>query len=191
MQPKVENGPGRANWGQVTLHLLAAAVLFVSVFLSAALAQTDSPESIRAGESLFRGTTRLANNGPACAACHGVANLPFPSGGTMGPDLTHEYSRIGLVGLQGSLQTLFFPTMIPLFANRPLTTGEQADLLAFLKDADQQQHAGSNPTARFGLAAVLGCVALLGVTWIGGRRRVRSVRHALLKRAMQKRERLS
>lgn len=191
MQPKAENDPGRANWGKATVHLLAAAVLFGSVFLSVGLAQTDSTESIRAGESLFRGTTRFANKGPACAACHSVANLPFPSGGTMGPDLTHEYSRIGLVGLQGSLQTLFFPTMIPLFANRPLTTDEQGKLLAFLKDADKRPVTGGTPALAFGLTAALGCVVLLGVTWMGGRHRVRSVRHALLKRAMPKRERLS
>jgi hypothetical protein len=109
----------------------------------------------------------------------------------MGPDLTHEYSRIGLVGLQGSLQTLFFPTMTPLFANRPLTTDEQGELLAFLKDADQGRYPGGTPTGRFGLVAVIGCLILLGATWMGGRHRVRSVRHALLKRAMQKRERLS
>ena len=173
------------------MHLLAAAILFGTVFLPVGLAQTDSRERIRAGESLFRGTTRLANKGPACAACHAVASLPFPSGGTMGPDLTHEYSRIGLVGLQGSLQTLFFPTMTPLFANRPLTTDEQGELLAFLKDADQGRYPGGTPTGRFGLVAVIGCLILLGATWMGGRDRVRSVRHALLKRAMQRRERLS
>jgi hypothetical protein len=191
VQLKIESDLRRANWRTVGVHLLAAAVLFGSVFLSTVVAQTDSPESIRAGESLFRGTTRLANKGPACATCHAVASLPFPSGGTMGPDLTHEYSRIGLVGLQGSLQTLFFPTMAPLYANRPLTTDEQGDLLAFLKDADQGRYAEGTPTIRFGIVAVIGCLILLGVTWTLGRRRVRSVRHALLKRAMPKRERLS
>ena len=107
------------------------------------------------------------------------------------PDLTHEYSRIGLNGVRGSLQTLFFPTMAPLFANRPLTTDEQRDLLAFLKDADQGHYPSGTPTARFAIVAVIGCLIFLGVTWTLGRRHVRSVRHALLKRAMQKRERLS
>ena len=191
MQLKIESDLRRANWRKAIVHLLAAAILFGSVSLSVGLAQTDSPEAIRAGESLFRGTTPFVHKGAACAACHAVASLPFPSGGTMGPDLTHEYSRIGLVGLQGSLQTLFFPTMAPLFANRPLTTEEQDQLLAFLKDADQGHYAGGTPTGRFGIVAVIGCLILLGVTWTLGRRRVRSVRHALLKRAMQKRERLS
>lgn len=188
----MENDQRQAGDGKKTaVHLLATAALFGSVFLSVGFAQTDSPELIRAGESLFRGTTRFANGGPACAACHNVAGLPFPSGGTMGPDLTHEYSKVGLVGLQGSLQTLFFPTMTPLFANRPLTTEEQARLLAFLKDTDSRSAAGGDPVIGFSAVAVLGCLGLLAVTWFLGRKRVRSVRHALLRRALPRRERLS
>jgi hypothetical protein len=115
-----------------------------------------------------------------------VADLPFPSGGTLGPDLTHEYSKVGAEGLQYSLQTLYFPTMTPLFGNRPLTTEEQSRLFAFLKNADGRP-AGGNPTAVFSLVAVIGFGLFLGVTWIAGRKRIRSVRRALLERAMQKR----
>lgn len=173
------------------MHFVGALFLFGSVFPLVAFAQTGSAELIHAGESLFRGTTRFASGGPACAACHTVADLPFPSGGTMGPDLTHEYSKVGLAGLQGSLQTLFFPTMTPLFANRPLTTEEQVRLFAFLKDSDERSTTEGNPTPIFSLIAVVGCAVLLGVTWRVGRKRVRSVRHALLTRALQRRERLS
>lgn len=138
----------------------------------------DSSSTIAAGESLFIGITRFANGGPPCAACHTVARLPFPSGGTMGPDLTHEYSKVGLTGLQGSLQTLFFPTMTPLFGNRPLTTEEQGRLLAFLKDADNGSAAGANLAIGFSVAAVLGCVVLLAVTWVLGRKRGEVTRYA-------------
>jgi len=109
----------------------------------------------------------------------------------MGPDLTHEYSKVRLAGLQGSLQTLFFPTMTPLFADRPLTTEEQGRLLAFLEDADNRTAAGANPAIGFSVVAVVGCVILLAVTWVLGRKRVRSVRQALLKRTLRQRERLS
>ncbi|MFZ0594470.1 MAG: hypothetical protein WAM39_28705 [Bryobacteraceae bacterium] len=176
---------------RTALHLLTLTALFGHAFPWVLAAQTGSSETVHAGESLFQGTTRFANGGPACAACHSVAGLPFPSGGTMGPDLTHEYSKVGLVGLQGSLQTLFFPTMTPLFANRPLTTEEQARLLAFLKDADSRSAAGGDPVIGFSAVAVLGCLGLLAVTWFLGRRRLRGVRHALLKRALPRRERLS
>src|SRR6478609_1000681 len=104
----IDNRRHRANLGGAAVHFVGALFLFGSVFPLVAFAQTGSAELIHAGESLFRGTTRFASGGPACAACHTVADLPFPSGGTMGPDLTHEYSKVGLAGLQGSLQTLFF-----------------------------------------------------------------------------------
>lgn len=147
--------------------------------------QAASPDLVGAGESLFRGTTRFANGGPACAACHHVSGLPFPGGGTMGPDLTHEYSKVGAVGLQGSLQTLFFPTMTPLFANRPLTTDEQNQLFAFLQNADKKRMAGT-PTTVFSVIALIGCALLIIVTWLLGRKRIRSVRKAMLHRAVQK-----
>jgi hypothetical protein len=104
----------------------------------------------------------------------------------MGPDLTHEYSKVGAVGLQGSLQTLFFPTMTPLFANRPLTTDEQNQLFAFLENADSKTITGT-PTAIFAWVALLGCGLLVILTWRLGRKRIRSVRKAMLHGAVQKR----
>jgi hypothetical protein len=169
---------------KMALLLLAAAAVFG--FPWAFAAQMDSSETIQAGEALFRGKTRFANGGPSCAACHTANNVPFPGGGTLGPDLTHEYSKVGAVGLQGALQTLYFPTMTPLFGNRPLTTQEQSRLFGFLKDADRKP-TRDDPTAAFSLVSVVGCAALLVATWIAGRKRIRSVRRALLDRAMQKR----
>lgn len=104
----------------------------------------------------------------------------------MGPDLTHEYSKVGAVGLQGSLETLFFPTMTPLFANRPLTADEQNQLFAFLRNADSKPVAGT-PTGPLIVIALIGCALLVVVTWLLGRKRIRSVRKAMLHRAVQKR----
>lgn len=97
---------------------------------------TGSPA---AGQLLFRGETALANGGPACIACHSVSGLAGLGGGALGPDLTHVVQRLGEPGLAGALQTISFPTMLGPFANRPLTPKEQADLLAYLKDADRAQ----------------------------------------------------
>lgn len=174
----------------VAVQLLALAVWLGPFFPAAVLAQTNSPDAIRAGESLFRGATRFTHGGPACAACHNVSGLPFPAGGTMGPDLTHEYAKVGAVGLQGSLQTLFFPTMTPLFATRPLTTDEQNQLFAFLKDADSKPAAGT-PTGVFAGVALIGCALLVIMTWLLGRKRIQSVRKAMLHRTVQKRGALS
>lgn len=182
----IENAGIRAARRSAAIQLFAAAISLGYFFPAVALAQAGSPDLIHAGESLFRGTARFTHGGPACAACHNVSGLPFPAGGTMGPDLTHEYSKVGAVGLQGSLQTLFFPTMTPLFANRPLTTDEQSQLFAFLKNADSKTVAGT-PTEIFAWVALIGCALLVIVTWLLGRKRIRSVRKAMLHRAVQKR----
>lgn len=133
------------------------------------------------GEALFTGQTRFQNGGPACASCHTVAGLPFPKGGNMGPDLTHEYSKLGPAALQATLGTLYFPAMNALFSTRPLTPREQQDLTAFFQSADRNPV--ENVTSGLGIIGAIGFAVLLGITWVKGRGRVRSVRRALLERA--------
>lgn len=77
--------------------------------LSTALDSPAMAVGIKAGEALFTGQRRFQNGGPPCATCHSVATLPFPSGGTMAPDLTHEYSKLGPEGMHYALRTLYFP----------------------------------------------------------------------------------
>lgn len=140
---------------------------------------TGSPDI---GRALFQGQIRFKNGGPPCGACHRFAGLPFPNGGSMGPDLTNEYSRLGPDGLSAALETLYFPTMVPLFASHPLTADEQTDLAAFIKTGTRQR--GEMPVAAgLGVTAIIGLLILAAITWIAGRRRVRSVRGALLRRA--------
>ncbi len=91
-----------------------------------------------AGQLLFMGSLPLANGGPACLACHSVSGTGALGGGALGPNLTHVAQRLSKPGLAASLQTIAFPTMIGPFANRPLTAKEQADLVAFLVQADAQ-----------------------------------------------------
>ncbi|HEX9116346.1 MAG TPA: c-type cytochrome, partial [Anaerolineae bacterium] len=77
--------------------------------------------------------------GPACISCHTVAGTGVLGGGALGPDLTHVAQRYGEAGLAAALKNIAFPTMVGPFANRPLTAQEQADLVAFFKQIDQQQ----------------------------------------------------
>ncbi len=100
----------------------------------------------------------------------------------MGPDLTRVYSKLGPVGLNSALETLFFPAMTPLFQYHPLTPQERADLAAFFQSTAQRQPPAFL-TASFALIALAGFLILLAGTWIGGRRRLLSVRQALLERA--------
>jgi hypothetical protein len=115
------------------------------------------------GARLFMGQASFANGGPSCAACHSIATLPFPGGGSLGPDLTGAYPKYGPPGLQNVLATLFFPTMAPIFTNRPLTPPEQRDLEAFF-----QQAAAAQPRPldwQFVLMAVGGLLVLLAAGW--------------------------
>lgn len=133
------------------------------------------------GERLFSGQTRLARGGPACIACHSVGGLPFPNGGTLGPDLTQATARMGNEGIQSALKTLYFPAMVPLYKTQPLTVEEQQDMAAFL------QHAGATapPVATGQVAAIAGLFFALFVliTWRAGRGRLRGVRRRLIETA--------
>jgi hypothetical protein len=132
-----------------------------------------------AGKQLFTGVRPFQNGGPPCATCHSVAGIGFPNGGTMGPDLTGVSSKFGPEGMDAMVQTLYFPSMVPLFQNRPLTPREQTDLKAFF------QSVASLPTPPtytpgFGLVALGGMGVLLGATWAIWRHRLRGVRESLV-----------
>lgn len=165
---------GDSRAGKRTIILLLAVLL-------AGAPELYAQGSATRGEALFTGQTRFQNGGPACGSCHSTSGLSFPQGGTMGPDLTHEYSKLGPAAMQATLETLYFPAMNALFAPRPLTPEEQQDLIAFFQSVDRNQV--GNLTAGLGLIALIGFFILLGITWIKGRGRIRSVRRALLERA--------
>jgi mono/diheme cytochrome c family protein len=79
------------------------------------------------GERLFTGEARLQAGGTPCIACHSVEGVA-----ALGPDLTQVHTRYGgNQGLAATLSGLPFPSMQSIYANRPLTPAEQADLLAF------------------------------------------------------------
>jgi hypothetical protein len=140
-----------------------------------------TPASIEAGRALFVGKRPFTNGGPPCVACHSVATLSFPYGGTVGPDLTHVAAKLGPQGLDYALQTLYFPTMTALFRTRPLTQDEQVDLGAFLQYVNEST-AGGTATLELGIAPLAGVIVLLVITALAGRGRVHSVRRRRLAR---------
>ncbi len=103
-----------------------------------AAAGTGNPA---AGKLLFTGQQPMTNGGTPCIACHSVTGAAPLDGGALGPDLTHVITRLGEPGVSAALKTIVFPTMLGPFQNHPLTPAEQADLVAFLRDADRQQAA--------------------------------------------------
>lgn len=134
------------------------------------------------GRQLFTGAIPFMNGGPACAACHDDDALGVPGGGTMGPDLTNVASRIGTQGVATALETLYFPTMAPLFSAHPLTTQERHDVAAFLEAPTTNPEREALVTIGIGAAAIVIGVVFLAFTGFAGRSRVRSVRLAMLAR---------
>ncbi len=140
------------------------------------------PGSATRGENLFVGLAHFHNGGPACGECHNVAGLSFPTGGTLGPDLTHEYTKLGAAGIDAALETLFFPAMTPIYDTHPLTSQERADLQAFLQKTDVGPDA-HNTTPVILLIALLGFVVLVVVMRTVWQDRLKGVRKSLLERA--------
>jgi hypothetical protein len=165
----------------VIVLLESPAVMRVQAADPAAPSQAAEQGSASAGKALFTGVRRLAKGGPACIECHTIASLTFPKGGSLGPDLTETYSKLGDVGLDVTLQTLYFPTMVPLFNHRPLTPGEQADLKAFFIGL-QSSPAPRDETPVLASLALMGCLILLGITWGFGSPRPDSARRSLLRK---------
>jgi mono/diheme cytochrome c family protein len=118
------------------------------------------------GEKLFSGATSLTNGGPNCIACHHVAGSAALGGGTLGPDLTHVFTRYGAQGLASALNTLPFPTMQGVFANRALSQEDQTDLFAYFEQADQQPNASRPVTGWFWTIGITGALILFGILLI-------------------------
>ncbi len=123
------------------------------------------------GEDLFVGTASFAEGGAPCLACHGIAGagLGRAAGANYGPDLTALFADYGEDGVVAILEELAFPSMEPIYAGRPLTEQERADLAAFLGQVSGQQAASIG--GRLTVDVVIVAVVFFGlVAWLGWRR---------------------
>ena len=98
--------------------------------------------NLNRGEAIFAGGQALENGGTPCIACHTVGIVGSFGGGNLGPDLTHAFQRFGETGLTSAIRNIAFPTMQGVYADKPLTNQEIADLLAFFTTADTQGEEG-------------------------------------------------
>ncbi len=175
------------------LAMLPMAMLPITTLAQSVSTSQASPETIHGsasrGEALFIGRIRFQNRAPACISCHSIAGLSFPNGGTLGPDLTHAYTKLGQRGTEAAMQTLYFGVMTPIYIQHPVVPQEQADLVAFLKQAQAKPQSHWTTQILILVAFLLGgvFVALTGFLW---RNRVRSVRRALIDRATKQGVRL-
>ncbi len=130
------------------------------------------------GKELFTGTSRLSAGGASCRACHSVAGMGSLGGGTLGPDLTTTYGRLGDAMITWPAT---MPPMQAIFAGKPLTDQEKADLLAFFKTAAISQRESSSMGWLIAMAVVGGAAAVLLAHFIW-RNRLRGVRRTFAPR---------
>lgn len=103
-----------------------------------------SDEEVTRGRELFAGQRRLVRGGAPCFACHAVRGdggerghgpgdqLGMMGGGTLGPNLTFAYARLGEKGLTPVLSEMATPVMHAVYAGAPLEPDEQMALKGYL-----------------------------------------------------------
>jgi cytochrome c2 len=143
--------------------------------------EVTAADAVR-GRDLFTGVRHLQGGGPPCLACHDVASAAPLRGGTLGPDLTASYRRLGAQrGTAGWLQAPPTPMMRAIYRDTPLDDDERHALAALLGGAD-----GATSPARWrgasaiAVAALEGTVLFLALAGFVWRKRFRAVRRPLL-----------
>lgn len=140
-----------------------------------------TPADAALGRELALGRRPLANGGPACISCHAFRGAPMLGGGTLGPDLTHEFTRLGgarpATAWLGSPPT---PTMKSVYTKHALTPDEAHALTAYLQSLSEQEGGAARAEKIFLLIGLGGClIALVAMDTIW-RRRFHAVRRPLV-----------
>ena len=137
--------------------------------------------NIENGRDLFMGYAHFEHEGPPCMGCHSVGNNGILGGGAMGPNLTNVSTHRNdteIIGIMSNTDPMTSPVMQPIYQDFPLTSQEQADLLAFMK-ASVGQSESNKELLVIGISLVgfLAAVVVLGFVY---RNRLRGVRRALV-----------
>jgi mono/diheme cytochrome c family protein len=138
-------------------------------------AATSGGDSVK-GKNLFTGTSRLQNGGPSCRACHTATGIGALGGGSLGPDLTGSYNKLGDALITWPRTTA---PMAAIFSDKPLTPEEEADLLAFFEAASVVQRPSQAIWQLSGLA-LAGLVVFAVIAQLVWRRRLRKVREPMV-----------
>lgn len=135
------------------------------------------------GMALFTGSAKFQNDGPACISCHTIAGINMP-GGALGPELTKAGETYGRDGISSVLKDIPFPTMQPVYSNKPLTDEEGANLGEFIAGVNTSVPAKSFKDSVFLITAgIVIFVAIMQVAWGG---RLKNVRRTLVNNTMRK-----
>lgn len=160
---------------------LALSALTIGVSDGAAGAAVAGEPSLAAGRDLFIGSRPFQNGGAPCGACHGLGGEGLAFTASLGPELSAGLSGMDPAALDGLLEALPFPTMMPAYEGRALTPAERADLTAYLIQAAKK---GPPRNAwHFELYGLIGAVVLFLGLALAWRRRKPPSRARLLARA--------
>ncbi len=134
------------------------------------------------GRQLYVGEIPFEKGGAPCLACHGFDKIGPAGAANYGGDLTGLWASYGEEGVRSILVDLPFPSMTPIYAERPLTEAERADLAAFFEASTGIEAPGS--VAGFTVKAIGGAALLFVVALFAGWRRIKSVRRSLVKKSL-------
>jgi cytochrome c553 len=136
------------------------------------------------GSQLFSGAEPLANGGAPCVACHALSGIGRAGAASYGPDLSNLYADYEAEGVMAVLESLVFPSMEAIYAERPLTESERLDLTAyFAKLSEQSAAPARSPTALI----LLGVVIVFVIVGLTGLRRFKGARQPLVEQARKER----
>jgi len=154
----------------------SAAVPFA---ISTILPGVEEQEIVKTGKKYFHGDIRFANGAPACVSCHHVTQSGLFGGGSLGPDLTPAFQKFTESGLASLLGSIPYPTMNPIFKDKPLTPEETAYVVGYLKEKSSQLSlpVGGNVS----LFTVLGFILLLFAAPLIWQNRLGAVRKKLVR----------
>lgn len=133
------------------------------------------------GRELYVGEIAFENGGAPCLACHGFDKIGPAGAASYGGDLTDLWQNYGEEGVRSILADLPFPSMEPIYGERPLTEAERADLAAFFEASTGTRAPGS--VAGFTVKAIGGAAVLFAVALFAGWRRIKSVRRSLVEKS--------
>lgn len=141
-----------------------------------------TPADVARGRDIVLGNLALSNGGAPCIACHAFRGLPLLGGGSLGPDLTHEYTRLGgRRAVTGWLTAPATPTMQSVYKTRALQPDEIRALVAYLESVSDQREGNATSEGRiFFLLGLGGCLIALVVMNAYWKNRFSAVRRPLM-----------
>lgn len=131
------------------MHFLACMAAVVSLVLTTiqpATAQETAATvagDAHRGAALFSGAQAFAKGAAPCAACHSLHDKGI-NGARMASDLSGLFTADGADSVKDVIGGIDVPVMKKMYASKPLTDAELADLAAFARQpsADKQPATG-------------------------------------------------